>query len=109
MTPANLLRAVNLIHTGEMIELGQVLNGSMPLFNNRRFDVYTKRTTDILGSNRRASNEELVVSEIGQVGTQLDGFAHQAIGQSLYNCFQIDQMATRSGFEKLGVENVAPW
>ncbi len=28
-------------------------------------------------SNNRGSNEEMVLSEIGQVGTQFDGFAHQ--------------------------------
>src|SRR5439155_300365 len=57
-------------------------------------------------SNRRGSNEELVTSEIGQVGTQFDGFAHQTIGGSLYNCFKQDEITTRSGFTKLGVENV---
>ncbi len=58
------------------------------------------------GSNRRGSNEELVLSEIGQVGTQLDGFAHQTVGDSLYNCFKLDDTATRNGFTKLGIENV---
>ena len=38
-------------------------------------------------SNRRGSNEELVYGEMGQVGTQFDGFAHQTIGERLYNCF----------------------
>ena len=41
-------------------------------------------------SNRRGSNEELVVSEIGQVGTQFDGFAHQTHENSWYNCFKVD-------------------
>jgi len=104
--PANTLRALKLVKTGETVELGHVLNGSIPLLNNRRFDLHTKRTFMNAGSNRRGSNEELVVSEIGQVGTQFDGFAHQAIGDSLYNCFSIDQAATRNGFQKLGVENV---
>src|SRR5262249_16442799 len=46
------------------------------------------------------------LSEIGQVGTQFDGFAHQTIGDSLYNCFKQDQITTRTGFSKLGIENV---
>ena len=58
------------------------------------------------GSNRRGSNEEIVVAEIGQVGTQFDGFSHQTIGDSMYNCFKLDDIATRTGFTKLGVENV---
>ncbi|MGH9801075.1 MAG: cyclase family protein, partial [Blastocatellia bacterium] len=68
--------------------------------------VHTKRTFMNPGTNRRGSNEELVVSEIGQVGTQFDGFAHQTIGDKMYNCFKLDEAATRNGFEKLGVENV---
>jgi kynurenine formamidase len=68
--------------------------------------MFTKRTTEYFGSNRRGSNEELVVSEIGQVGTQFDGFAHQTHEDSLYNCFKMDDIATRTGFKKLGVEKV---
>ncbi len=106
MKPETVLRAARLIQKGEVIELGQVLNASMPFFGTRRFDVHTKRTFINPQSNRRGSNEEIVTSEIGQVGTQFDGFAHQTIGNSLYNCFQLDDIATRNGFEKLGVENV---
>jgi kynurenine formamidase len=57
-------------------------------------------------SNRRGSNEELVTAEIGQVGTQFDGFAHQTIGDSLYNCFKVSEVATRTGFTRLGIQNV---
>jgi kynurenine formamidase len=58
------------------------------------------------GSNRRGSNEEMVHGEMGQIGTQFDAFSHQTIGDSLYNCFKLDEVATRNGFTKLGVENV---
>ncbi|MCI0336896.1 MAG: cyclase family protein [Acidobacteria bacterium] len=106
MKPETVLRAVKIIRTGEVIELGHRLNSSMPFFGTRRFDVHTKRTFMNPQSNRRGSNEELVVSEIGQVGTQFDGFAHQTIGNSMYNCFKVDETSTRGGFEKLGIENV---
>jgi kynurenine formamidase len=100
------LRAARLIKAGEVIELGQVLSANMPLNPTRQFDVHTKRTTMNPPSNRRGSNEELVVSEIGQVGTQFDGFAHQTIGDSMYNCFKVSDVATRTGFTKLGIHNV---
>jgi kynurenine formamidase len=100
------LRAARLIRTGEVIELGQVLSGSMPMPATRQFDVHTKRTFMNPESNRRGSNEELVVAEIGQVGTQFDGFAHQTIGDSLYNCFKVGDVSTRAGFTKLGIQNV---
>jgi kynurenine formamidase len=99
-------RAAALIKTGESFELGRVLTANMPLFGTRRFELHTKRTVMNPGSNRRGSNEELVVSEIGQVGTQFDAFSHQTIGDSLYNCFKLDDIATRTGFTKLGVEKV---
>jgi kynurenine formamidase len=78
----------------------------MPFFGTRRFDVHTKRTFMNPQSNRRGSNEELVVSEIGQVGTQLDGFAHQTIEDKVYNCFKVDEIASRGGFTKVGIEKV---
>jgi len=106
MKPASVLAATKLIRTGEVIELGHVLGAGMPFFGTRRFDVHAKRTFMNQFSNRRGSNEELVITEIGQVGTQLDGFAHQTHEDSWYNCFKVSENATRSGFTKLGIHNV---
>ena len=106
MTPANVLRAAQLIKTGEHIELGHVLAADMPFFGTRRFDVHTKRTFMNQPSNRRGSNEEVVIGEMGQVGTQFDGFAHQSIEYSHYNCVKTDDIQTRGGFSKLGIEKV---
>jgi kynurenine formamidase len=106
MKAENVLRAARLIRTGEVIELGYVLSATMPPQLGRRFDVITKRTSVNPGSNRRGGNEEIVITELGQVGTQFDGFAHQTIGDSLYNCFQMADASTRTGFTRLGIENV---
>ena len=79
----------------------------MPLPAGRRFEIVTKRTRNDPGPNRRQSNEELIVAEMGQVGTQFDTFSHQMIGR------QHVQLRARSttrprgtGFRKLGVEQV---
>jgi kynurenine formamidase len=106
MKPHTVLNAAKLIKTGEVIELGHVLSGNIPFSGPRRFDLHTKRTFMNPQSNNRGSNEETVISEIGQVGTQFDGFAHQSHGNSHYNCFKTDEIATRSGFSKLGIQNV---
>ena len=106
MKPETVLRAARLIKTGEVFELGRVLSESMPLSAGRRFEILTKRTRNDPGTNHRGSNEELVVAEIGQVGTQFDTFSHQMIGSTMYNCFTLEETATRSGFSKLGVEQV---
>jgi kynurenine formamidase len=106
MTPATVLRAARLIKTGETVELAHPLGAGMPISGTRQFNVHTKRTFMNQPSNRRGSNEELLTSEIGQVGTQFDGFAHQSIENSHYNCFKTDDIATRTGFTKLGIEKV---
>jgi kynurenine formamidase len=105
MKPETVLRAARLIRTGEVFELGRVLSGSMPLGGVRRFELHTKRTVMNPESNRRGSNEETVFSELGQVGTQFDGFSHQTIGNSMYNCFKVDEISSRTGFTRLGIEN----
>jgi kynurenine formamidase len=106
MKPETVLRATRLIRTGQVFELGRRLEESMPLQATRTFELHSKRTAPPQGSNRRGSNEEIVLAEIGQVGTQFDGFAHQTFGDSLYNCFKLEEIATRTGFTKLGIENV---
>jgi kynurenine formamidase len=104
--PEAVLRATKLIRSGEVIELAHVLGPQMAFFGTRRFDVHTKRTFMNQFSNRRGSNEEIVITEIGQVGTQFDGFAHQTHEDSWYNCFKVSENTTRSGFTKLGIEKV---
>ena len=106
MKPASVLKAAQLIKTGEYVELGHVLSQSMPISGTRQFNVHTKRTFMNKPSNRRGSNEELVIAEMGHVGTQFDGFTHQTHEDSVYNCFKLDDIATRSGFTKLGIEKV---
>jgi kynurenine formamidase len=106
MKPASVMRAAQLIKTGEVIEIAHVMNDKMPFFGTRRFDVHVKRTFLNDFSNRRGSNEEVLISEIGQVGTQFDGFAHQTHEDSHYNCFKTGAISTRGGFTKLGIEKV---
>jgi len=106
MKPETVLRAARLIRTGQVFELGRRLEESMPLQTTRTYELHTKRTAAPQGTNRRGGNEEIVLAEIGQVGTQFDGFAHQTYGDSLYNCIKVDDVATRTGFTKLGIENV---
>src|SRR5215813_1758243 len=53
MGPKSVLNAAKLIKTGEVIELSHVLHAGMPISSTRRFEVFMKRTTDYLGTNRR--------------------------------------------------------
>ena len=104
--PEVVLRGARLIKTGEVIELSHPLNAQMPLAAGRVYDMQVKRTAVSDLANKRNGNEELIIAEMGQVGTQFDGFAHQTHNNVHYNCFKTDQIATRTGFSKLGVHNV---
>lgn len=107
MTPASVLAAIRLVRTGQVFELGEVLSTDPQesyINRGRVFNIYPKPTLPV--PDRRVSHEELVITELGQVGTQLDGFAHQMYGESFYNCFQYQDIMTRNGFTKLGIENV---
>ena len=106
MGPASVLAATKLIRTGEVIELSHPLHAGMPLAAGRTYDMQVKRTAVGELANRRNGNEEIIVAEMGQVGTQFDGFAHQSIANSHYNCFRTEDIATRTGFTRLGIENV---
>jgi kynurenine formamidase len=106
VTPASVAKAATLIKSGEIFELGRVLSSSMPLFAGRTFNLLTKRTNGPLGGNKRYSNEEIVTTELGQVGTQFDTFSHQGIDGLFYNCVPIDSVATRTGFQKFGIEKI---
>ena len=106
MKPETVLKAARLIRTGELIELGHVLGSGMAISPTRTFNLTVKRSSPTLGTNQRGGNEEIVTSEIGQVGTQFDAFPHQMIANTMYNCFKLADVETRTGFTKLGVENV---
>jgi kynurenine formamidase len=106
MTPDTVLNAARLITEGKVYELGRVLEPTMPTFGLRRFMIHTARTSGPTGVNQLRGNEEVIHTELGQVGTQFDALPHIAIGDLFYNCIKMDEVATRTGFTKLGVEKV---
>ena len=106
MKPETVLKAARLIRTGELIELAHVLGPNMPMNPARVFSLTVKRSSPPQGANRRGGNEEIVTTEIGQVGTQLDAFSNQMIANSMYNCINLEDVETRTGFNRLGIEKV---
>lgn len=106
MKPELTLKAAKLIRSGEIVELGRVLAADMPFFGTRKFEIHLKRTGPVNGSNQRRSNEEFITTELGQVGTQMDMFPHQSIGDLTYNCAKVEEIATRGGFTKMGIDKI---
>jgi hypothetical protein len=116
MKPEMALKAAKLIRTGEVFTLGFHLSAGLPLIGSRRFDMHMKRGT-ATDPGTRGENEEIVITELGQVGTQLDAFAHQIFSGEYYNCVTDHEMSfsegandlsagARQGFPKLGVEKI---
>ena len=106
MKPETVMRATKLIRSGELIEMGHVLGPGMPSNPARIYHMITKRSAQAPGVNQRGGNEEIVTTELGQIGTQFDAFPHQMIANKMYNCVKLEDIETRNGFTKLGVENV---
>lgn len=105
-TAEQVQKASRLIRTGRVVELGHTLEPAMPFFGTRRFDMHLKQQFMNPQANRRGSNEEIVITEIGQVGTQLDAFPHQTIGDETYNCTKVPEISSRGGFTKMGVDGI---
>src|SRR5438309_4899489 len=105
-TPQAVLKATRMIREGKIYELGKVLEPSIPRSGARSYSLNLARTSGPNGRNQQRGNEETVFTELGQIGTQFDGLAHQALGAHLYNCVENDAVAARTGFTKLGVEKI---
>ncbi|HUQ52186.1 MAG TPA: cyclase family protein [Gammaproteobacteria bacterium] len=106
ITPAKVMEAKNLITSGNVYQLGHVYEATMPLFGTRHFSLRIPQTYGPMGTNRMMYHDELVSSEIGQVGTQFDGLGHVGIGDLFYNGNNRADFSRPEGFTKLGIENV---
>ena len=102
MKPETVLRATKLIRTGEVFELGGLISSNPKESLADVYVVYPIHTN----TPSHNSTRELMVAEMGNIGTEFDGLAHVRHGDSTYNCFKFGDIASPGGFKKLGVENV---
>lgn len=120
ITPQKVLDAASLITSGRIYELGRPYEQGMPLFGTRvfRMTIPGSPTGGPFGANGLVYHDEMLSTEIGQVGTQFDGLGH--IGRleggnpgnkdkmKYYNGFTEADIATSNGLVKLGVEKIKP-
>lgn len=112
MTPDRVLRANRLVKTGEVVQLGRLYEHGMPLPGKRHFSLTIPGSpTGGPAVNGGVYFDEIFSGEIGQIGTQLDGFGHGGVrladGEDyFYNGFKRSEFADAYGLKKLGVENV---
>lgn len=120
ITPEKILSAMQLVKHGKVYELGHTYEPEMPFFGKRSYTLKTNPdgpSGGPVGDNKLVFNEELLTTEIGQVGTQFDGPGHVgtqvtfddgSVKDVYYNGYRGDQMYSPNGLRKLGVENVKP-
>ncbi len=117
ITNETVLSALQLAKSGKIYELGQVYSSDMPFFGTRSLTMALPTKGAAEGENRLVANEEFLATQIGQVGTQLDGLGH--IGQEVrmadgtielvfYNGVTARDMDTSGGLKKLGIEHIKP-
>jgi hypothetical protein len=119
ITPDKVVKAVALVKTGRVVELGHVYERGMPLNGSRSYNLLIPSfpTHGPVLDRGVVFNDEYVAAEIGQVGTQFDGPGH--VGQRVkmadgtetfvfYNGVPAAEMRGAYGLAKNGVENVKP-
>lgn len=114
-TPDKARQAAALITEGVSYPLARTLEPGMPILPGRVFAV---RGTGAVaagpfGSNAAAYNDDFVVGELGQIGTQFDALGHFAIygpdGPVYYGGRTGAQVNAPNGLAALGIENVRPF
>jgi kynurenine formamidase len=120
LEPTVVVGAARHIKKGEVVDLAHPLDMNQPdSFHNRHFSLISAGSPSggPVGANKYMYNEEWIAGEITGIGTQFDALSH--LGRQLgdtgnnatiyyYNGFRHSDIATRSGFKKLGIENVPP-
>ncbi|MEM9442361.1 MAG: cyclase family protein, partial [Pseudomonadota bacterium] len=130
MSPEVTLDAASLIQTGKVYSLGRVYEYGMPLFGQRVFALRIPGapTGGAFGKNQVIWHDEILTTEIGQVGTQFDGLGHigARVGEVgdlnqevFYNGYTTRDLQNSDaeagstvgayGLQKLGMENVRPF
>lgn len=117
ITPEKILEAISLVKTGEVYELSHVYKRGMPLLGQRTFALFIAPGAPS-GDNQLMYNDEFIATQIGQVGTQFDGLGH--VGKRItmadgstkdvyYNGVTADELQSRYGLRRLGIENMKPF
>ena len=113
IVPATVMNAIRLVKKGRTAVLGKAYEPLMPTFGTRGWRMVIPGLPSVgpLGTNALLGNEELVIAELGQIGTQFDGPGHIGIrtskGDFYYNGRYLEDVAGSYGTGPLGVEHVA--
>src|SRR5206468_6302213 len=102
-TPAMVVKAMRLVKQGKVATLGKLYHSSIPAFGARgwQMSIPGTPTGGPFGKNALVYHDELVTTEIGQIGTQFDGPGHIGVrtskGDFMYNGRWREQAYERGG------------
>jgi len=118
ITPEKVLRAIRLVTTGKMYELGHVYERGMPLYGDRTFSlVIPAPFPPSRGENKATWFMDYFSGDFGQLGTQFDALGHAGMKLKMadgsekdvfYNGFTRDEINSPGGLRALGVERARP-
>ena len=127
MNPCNVLAAIKLVKKGRVANLGNVYHNHMPLVPGRTFALSIPGGPTHYGPSvltwpgdafQQTFMDELLIAEIGQVGTQFDGLGHPLLrvtnsgnpcwpdGDYMYNKKRLQDYHYTRGLPVNGVQNV---
>jgi len=115
MTPETVLAAMQSVKEGRIYELGRDYEAGMPLFPGRHYSLTIPGSPSggPFGKNHIVYHEEMVSGQIGQVGTQFDGFGHIGVRVDdedvFFNGFKREEFGSAGGLQRLGVEKTGPF
>ena len=115
ITPKKILSALKIPKTGKVYRLGRPYSNTMPKFGMRTYALHIPGLPvgGPLGDNKIVWNDEFIVCEVGQVGTQFDGPGHVGIMDDAgvmrwYNGVELASSDNTYGLKKNGVEKLGP-
>lgn len=115
VTPKSVMKALKVPKTGKIYRLGRIYKHGMPLFGSRTYALHIPGLPagGPLGDNQIVWNDEFIVGELGQVGTQFDGPGHVGIRgkdgvDRWYNGAALANMKNTYGLTQNGVEKLGP-
>jgi kynurenine formamidase len=115
ITPKKVMSALKIPKTGKIYRLGRPYSNTMPKFGNRTFSIHIPGLPvgGPLGDNQIVWNDEFIVCEVGQVGTQFDGPGHVGIMgddgvMRWYNGAELASSENTYGLKKNGIEKLGP-
>jgi kynurenine formamidase len=119
ITPEYVMKVMKLVKTGKSTTLGKVYSRDIPGFGVRAWQMSIPGTPTggPFGKNALVYHDEMLTTEIGQIGTQFDGPGHIGVhtskGNMMYNgrlaenCYMRGAGGRVLGMGDCGVEHVA--